>query len=78
MPSKRQTFGRERLEQAAGGLSPAELDVLLLSARNRLTSEQIASRLGIKARRAERLLSRALRKLDRALERQERARSNFP
>ena len=62
----------ERLEKAASSLSPPEREVLVLSARERLSNEEIAVRLGLTVEAAERLLADALCKLDRALERQER------
>jgi RNA polymerase sigma factor (sigma-70 family) len=57
----------ERLEQAAAGLSPLERDVLVLSAGHGLRNDEIAARLGLSERRAERILAQALRKFDRAL-----------
>lgn len=62
----------ERVERAAAVLSRLEREVLVLSAGHGLRNEEIAARLGISERRAERLLARALRKFDRALDRQER------
>jgi DNA-binding CsgD family transcriptional regulator len=58
----------ERVERAAGSLSPLERDVLVLSAGQRLRNAEIAARLGISERRAERLLARALRKFSRGME----------
>ena len=58
----------ERTERAARALSPIERQVLALSAGRRLRNADIAARLGISERRAERILVRALRKFDRALE----------
>jgi RNA polymerase sigma factor (sigma-70 family) len=58
----------DRVRQAAAALSPLERDVLVLSAGIRLSNGEIAARLGISERRAERLLARALRKFDRVLE----------
>ena len=72
MASGRPSVTPERLEKAAAGLRPIEREVLMLSARERLSNEEIAARLGITAEAAERLLAKALCKLDRALERQER------
>jgi DNA-directed RNA polymerase specialized sigma24 family protein len=57
----------ERVRRAAAALSPIEVEVLVLSAGHGLRSREIAGRLGIGERRAERLLARALRKFDRAL-----------
>lgn len=62
----------DRLEKAAKSLRPLEREVLILSAREHLSSGEIAGRLGISPDAAERLLAGALRRLDRALERQER------
>ena len=61
-----------RLEKAASSLRPIEREVLVLSARERLSTSEIAVRLGISPEAAERLLAKALCKLDRALERQHR------
>ena len=57
----------ERVERAAAALSPLECEVLVLSAGHGLRNDEIAARLGISERRAERILARALRKFDRAL-----------
>lgn len=62
----------ERLEKAAGCLRPIEREVLVLSARESLSLDEIAAWLGIAPEAAERHLVTALCKLDRALERQER------
>ena len=62
----------ERLESAASSLHPIEREVLVLSARERLSIDEIAARLGVAPQAVERLLAKALRRLDRALERQER------
>jgi len=62
----------ERLERAAARLRPLEREVLVLSARYGLRTDEIAERLGISSRRAERLLATAIRKFDRALEREAR------
>ena len=72
MASDRPWVTPERLDQAAVGLRPLEREVLMLSARERLSNEEIGVRLGITAEAAERLLANALCKLDRTLERQER------
>jgi len=63
---------RERLEKVASSLSPMERQVLILSARERLSNREIAARLGVTVPAAEGLLASALCKFDRALERQER------
>lgn len=62
----------DRIEKAASSLRPAEREVLLLSARERLSYAEIAGRLGISAEAVERLLAAALSRLDRALARQQR------
>jgi len=72
MTSERPAVTPERVEQAAKSLRPIEREVLVLSARERLSNYEIAQRLGIEPKEAERLLANALVKLDRALERQER------
>ena len=58
----------ERVARAAAVLSALERDVLSLSAGQGLRTAEIAARLEISERRAERLLARALHKFDRALE----------
>ena len=63
---------RDSLERALISLRPREREVLLLCAHDKLQTDEIADRLGITPRRAERLLANALRRLDRALERRER------
>ncbi|NUQ17859.1 MAG: hypothetical protein HOP95_05295 [Sphingomonas sp.] len=60
--------GQERIQRAAAVLSPLEREVLALSAGHGLRNDEIARRLGISGRRAERLLARALRKFDRAMQ----------
>lgn len=60
------------LRDAIAKLRPLERQVLLLSAGERLRSDEIAARLGITPKKARRLLARALCKVDRALERRER------
>jgi len=72
MASDHPTLTPERLEKAAAGLRAIEHEVLMLSAQEYLSKEEIAARLGITADAVERLLAKALCKLDRALERQER------
>ena len=63
----------DQLEQAAGCLRPIERQVLVLSARDRLSGCAIGARLGMTPRRVERILARAIFKLTRAIDRQERA-----
>lgn len=72
MARDRSAVALDRLEKAAAKLRPIEREVLVFSARERLSIAEIAARLGITAEAAERLLARALCRLDRALERQER------
>lgn len=72
MASDRPIPTPERLDQAAKSLRPIEREVLVLSARERLSNDEIALRLGIEPQEAERLLAKALLRLDRALARQER------
>ena len=62
----------EQVEKATARLRPLEREVLFLSARERLSNDEVAARLGITTKVAERLLANALCKLDRALERQGR------
>jgi RNA polymerase sigma factor (sigma-70 family) len=71
MASDRPPLTPERLEKAASSVSPPEREVLVLSAGERLSNDEIAARLGLTVEAAERLLADALCKLDRALERQE-------
>ena len=72
MASDRPSITREQLEKAAAGLRPIELEVLVLSARERMSNGEIAARFGMTTQAAERLLARAISKLDQAIERQER------
>ena len=72
MARDRPSVTLDQIERAASALRPIERDVLVLSARERLSNGEIAARLGITAEAVERLLARALCRLDRALERQER------
>ena len=62
----------EQLERAASSLSPVEREVLVLSAREGLSNDDIAARLGITGEAADRLLARAICRFDEALERQDR------
>ena len=62
----------DRLERAASSLRPIEREILVLSSRERLSNDEIADRLGMTPRAAERLLARALCRLDRAIEGQRR------
>ena len=72
MASDRPSVTLERLEKAVASLRPIEREVLLLSARERLSNDEIAARLGITPEAAEYLLAQAICRLDWALERQER------
>ncbi len=72
MPGPHEAINPERLAKAAGKLRPQEREVLLLSARELLSNDEIAIRLGITPEAASRLLAAALRKLDRALQREAR------
>ncbi len=62
----------DRLERAALKLRPIELEVLLLSAQDRLRNNEIAARLGITTKAAERHLADALYHLNRHMDREER------
>lgn len=62
----------EQLEKAAECLAPIERKVLVLSARERLSGPDIAARLGVTPRKAERILARAICKLVAAIDRLER------
>lgn len=72
MASDRPPVTLERIEQAASRLRPIEREVLILSARERLSNAQIGVRLGLTTETVERLLATALCKVDRALGRQAR------
>ena len=72
MAKDRPPITRARLLRAADQLSADQREVLVLSAREGLSNEKIAARLGISAEAVERLLAAALVALDRALDRQER------
>ena len=72
MASDRPPITPARIEKAAKSLRPDEREVLVLSARERLSYAEIAGRLGISPEAAERLLAGALARLDHALARQER------
>jgi DNA-directed RNA polymerase specialized sigma24 family protein len=61
-----------RVKRAAAALTPLEREVLVLSAGWHLRTRDLAAKLGISERRAERLLARALRKFDQAMERKRR------
>lgn len=67
MANDRPPITRARLTRAADRLSPEQRDVLVLSARERLSNEEIAGLLGISVEAVERLLADALVALDRAL-----------
>lgn len=62
----------DRLERAALKLRPVELEVLLLSAQDRLPNQQIAARLGLTVQAVERHLADALYHLHRDMERETR------
>ena len=62
----------ERLERAASSLRPIEREVRVLSARERMSNDEMAARLGITPEATEQLLAEALCRLDRALEQQVR------
>ena len=72
MASDRPSVPLDRLEKAAARLRLIEREVLALSARDHLSNDEIADRLGISPEAAEHLLAKALCGLDRALERQRR------
>ena len=74
MANDRPSATPERLEAAARSLRPIEGEALVLSARERLSNDEIAQRLGIAPQAVERLLASALFRLDRTLARQERLR----
>ena len=57
----------ERRQRCSRLFQPLERDVLVLSAGHGLRNDEIAARLGLSERRAERILAQALRKFDRAL-----------
>jgi len=61
-----------RLEKALSRLGPIERDVLFLSAREGLRTDEIAAHLDLPSETVERHLADALCTLDRLLERQER------
>jgi DNA-directed RNA polymerase specialized sigma24 family protein len=61
-----------RIQKAAAKLRPIEREVLYLSAAEKLFNYEVAERLGITTKQAERLLARALCKFDRALHNDER------
>ena len=61
-----------RIEKAASRLSAIEREVLFLSAKEGLPTDEIATRLGLSSEAAERHLADALYNLDRLLERQDR------
>ena len=70
MANDRPAPALDPLERAAARLRTIEREVLVLAAREGLTSAEIAVRLGITPERAGRLLASALANLDRALARQ--------
>jgi RNA polymerase sigma factor (sigma-70 family) len=72
MASDRPPLTPEEFGRAFTRLRPREREVLLLTAQDRLTNDEIASRLGITPASASRRLAAALRNLDRLLERRTR------
>lgn len=72
MANHRPPLTPEQLEAVRAVLAPMEREVLLLAARERLSNDEIAARLGITVGEAEHLLADALCVLDRAFDRQER------
>ena len=64
---RRSAVDVDRIERAAATLSPLERRVLVMSARRGLRPDQIAARLELTERSAERILARALQKFDRIL-----------
>lgn len=65
---------RASARRIASRLDPLERKVLVLSARDGLSNEEIASRLAISPAEAERLLASALCRLSSALERKRKRR----
>lgn len=72
MPRSSREVDLEWLESAASRLRPIEREVLFLSAREGLSNDEIAARLGIPTDEARAHLADALYRLDRDLERRER------
>lgn len=72
MPRLSRPPGPEELEAAAARLSATERQVLFLSAREGLSYDEIAVRLGISGDEAREHLADALYRLDRTLERRRR------
>lgn len=62
----------ERTRRAALSLRPIELEVLFLSAQDRLRNDEIATRLGVSERAVRRHLTRAIYRLAFAAEEKER------
>ena len=58
---------RDLVQEALGGLNPAERDVIELNLRHELTGEDLAAALGVSRNHAHALLSRARRQLERSL-----------
>jgi DNA-directed RNA polymerase specialized sigma24 family protein len=63
----------DRIAEAISKLSPIEREVLFMSARERLWTDEIAARLDLPGEIVERHLADALGKLDHLLERRTRA-----
>ncbi|HEX8443493.1 MAG TPA: sigma factor-like helix-turn-helix DNA-binding protein [Allosphingosinicella sp.] len=72
MPKTPGTPGLDQIEKGASRLRPTERDVLFLSAREGLSYDEIAERLGISSEEARGHLADALYRLDRELEREAR------
>lgn len=74
MASFKERLARRRIDRAAAKLTALERQVLVLSAREGLSTAQIGVRLDLTAEQVERLLVEALTKFDRSLERQDQRR----
>jgi len=72
MADDRPTASLAHVEEAIGALLPIEREVLLMSAAERLSHDEIALRLGLSRAAVERHLANAIYKVDRRLERRGR------